>query len=856
MFPDTQVGVTSSPKSVTVLNEGGADLTFSSLPTVNGANGGDFAVDQTTATACGTTTSLPTGATCTVTATFTPTDINTRTATLRIVTNGGTMTVPLTGTSSITADGTFDPVRLPHAIDVFPVRDYVGGAGFAPTDRVQMQVFRNNVLIGESQIATPVDVDLTDLKFDGFVEVNHVGGVCWSGSTPDIQTGDVVRAVRMNVSLTVLGTDQTHVQGVDVTMPATAVNANTVVMTGRAVDVFTGQPLAAGSFEPRITSTTTLFDLNGRRDVRGLDGVVTMNGSEWTATFSGLTAADVTRMVTGDSKVVWLGRNAAALNELTHSEFGEIPGPDPLCAPTAPFNQAEPVLAPALLNTGYSGVGTPGVVATATFTNPGPGAISMAVGAVEGLNAGDFQVVGGSCGIALAANASCTINVRLTASALGTRVASLPVTHTGANGISHLLLQGIGVSAPTITMVAPSPAGHGSVITVTGSALTSTTGVTVGGAPAVFAVIGDTTVTAVVPAAAAPAAGVAVTVTTAGGNATNSTLTVLPDPPTITTVSPSTGIINASVIITGANFNGASVAFNGVAASVLAGSSNTRINTRVPVGATTGNITVTTGSGVATAPFTVIPGPLLTSFTPATDGRGAQVVLNGANFTATTTVSFTISNGGTVNATPTVLSATQIRVTVPNTAVQGPVRVSNTAGSSSLEFVVELAPTISSFTPTQAGVGATVTINGNNFRTTNRVQFNGRNATFTVVSPTQLTAVVPAGATTGRISVGNQWGSGTSAANFTVIPAPTITSFTPVTGTRGVTVVTVTGTGLNFVNAASLVQGLTVVPVTITSLTATQLRFTIPAATTVGLYNIRVTSLGGTATSVANLTVS
>jgi hypothetical protein len=277
----------------------------------------------------------------------------------------------------------------------------------------------------------------------------------------------------------------------------------------------------------------------------------------------------------------------------------------------------------------------------------------------------------------------------------------------------------------------------------------------------------------------------------------------------------------------------------------------------VPAGATTGNITVTTISGVATAPFTVIPGPTLASFTPTTARRGAVVALNGANFTAATTVTFTIATGGTVNAPITLVSSTQINVTVPATAVQGPVRVSNTAGSSSLEFVVELAPAVTAFAPTQAAVGATVTITGNNFRTTSKVQFNGRNAiTFNVLSPTQLTVVVPAGATTGRISVSNTWGSGTSAGNFTVIPAPTITSFTPAAGTRGVTAVTVTGTGLNFVTSASLVQGVTVVPVVITSLTATQLRFTIPAGMNAGLFTIRANSLGGTANSAGALTVS
>ena len=173
---------------------------------------------------------------------------------------------------------------------------------------------------------------------------------------------------------------------------------------------------------------------------------------------------------------------------------------------------------------------------------------------------------------------------------------------------------------------------------------------------------------------------------------------------------------------------------------------------------------------------------------------------------------------------------------------------------------MQIAPSIISFNPIQNGVGATVTINGNNFRTTSRVQFNGRNATsFNVISPTQITAVVPIGATTGRISITNQWGSTTSAANFTVVAAPTIAGFTPAAGARGVTQITVTGTNFAFVvqpNGVVLVQGATSIPVTVISRTATQLRFTIPSGTATGVYRIRISSAGGSATSAATLTVN
>jgi uncharacterized repeat protein (TIGR02543 family) len=79
------------------------------------------------------------------------------------------------------------------------------------------------------------------------------------------------------------------------------------------------------------------------------------------------------------------------------------------------------------------------------------------------------------------------------------------------------------------------------------------------------------------------------------------------------------------------------------------------------------------------------------------------------------------------------------------------------------------APTISSFTPTTGLVGATVTINGNNFSDATGVVFNGTAANFTVNSNTQITATVPAGATTGKISVTKGSGAGLSVEVFNVI---------------------------------------------------------------------------------------
>jgi len=80
-------------------------------------------------------------------------------------------------------------------------------------------------------------------------------------------------------------------------------------------------------------------------------------------------------------------------------------------------------------------------------------------------------------------------------------------------------------------------------------------------------------------------------------------------------------------------------------------------------------------------------------------------------------------------------------------------------------------PTISSFTPTTAAAGATVTITGTNFTDATAVSFGGTAAaSFSVVSATSITAVVASG-TTGSVSVTTPGGT-VSLAGFTFAMVP------------------------------------------------------------------------------------
>ena len=334
------------------------------------------------------------------------------------------------------------------------------------------------------------------------------------------------------------------------------------------------------------------------------------------------------------------------------------------------------------------------------------------------------------------------------------------------------------VPAPTLTGINPASGPVGTSVTLTGTGLSGATAVRFNGTAAVFNVDSATQITATVPAGATSGT---VAVTTPGGSATSvASFSVTPSPiPTLSGFAPASGPVGTSVTLTGTGFTGATaVAFNG-AAAVFSVVSPTSITTTVPAGATGGAIAVTTPGGTATsvASFAVIPAPTLTGFTPGSGPVATSVTLTGTGLTGASAVRF--------NGTAAVFgvdSATQITATVPAGATSGKIAVTTPGGgaTSASSFSVIPAPTLSGFTPGSGPVGATVTLTGSGFSGATAVAFNGVSAAvFTVVSPTQITATVPAGATSGTIAVTTPGGSATSAASFTVVPAPTLTGFTP-----------------------------------------------------------------------------
>lgn len=363
-------------------------------------------------------------------------------------------------------------------------------------------------------------------------------------------------------------------------------------------------------------------------------------------------------------------------------------------------------------------------------------------------------------GVAASAITSITANrVQAVVSATAT---TGPITVTTAGGTGTTLANFITGTAPFATDFSPVLGAPGTIVTINGINFTGTSAVRFNGVSAAFSVTAATQIQATVPASATTGP---ISITTSAGSHTNATnFTVTGSGPFITSYSVTNGPRGATVQLTGVNFTGATaVRFGGVASTNFFSSAATQISADVPPGALTGPISVTTALGLHTNATTFFVPPVLASITPFGTNVGGTVTLTGANFTGTTAVEI---NG--VAAPFTVNSNSQVTVTVPTNATTGTLRLVAPAGVFLTPGTFAVIPRVDSFTPTLGPAGTSVTIRGHTFTNVTAVRFNGVSAAFTVNSTTNITATVPAGSSTGPITVVTTSGTGASATNFTV----------------------------------------------------------------------------------------
>jgi large repetitive protein len=259
----------------------------------------------------------------------------------------------------------------------------------------------------------------------------------------------------------------------------------------------------------------------------------------------------------------------------------------------------------------------------------------------------------------------------------------------------------------------------------------------------------------------------------------NISVGALPPPPAVTAVSPTSGPTSGGsvVTITGTGFTGAtSVKFGNTAATNFSINNDTNITATAPAGtAGTVDVTVVGPGGISATgsadqfTYTPPPVPTVTGVSPTSGPNtgGTPVTITGTGFTGATAVHFGSGN----TATFTVTNDTTIAATAPPNATLGAVDItvttpggtSATSTADQFTFVTPPPPTVTAVTP-NAGPGLTsVTIAGTNFSGATAVNFGANSSSFTVDSPTQITATAPSGPTSGTVDVTVTTPGGTSA---------------------------------------------------------------------------------------------
>jgi len=438
---------------------------------------------------------------------------------------------------------------------------------------------------------------------------------------------------------------------------------------------------------------------------------------------------------------------------------------------------------------------------------------------------------------------------------------------------------------PSISSLSPSagPIAGGTSVTVLGTDFGSGARVAFGTTPArVLSVTAGSIVVALTPAHAVGAVDLVVTnpdgqsARVAGGFIFEEPPTL--PPPSVLSVSPSSGLATGgtTVTIAGANFvAGAAVEFGTVAAAVNAvlpgaitavtpahAAGQVDVLVRNPDGR---SASVANGFTFQdSAPPPPGPAPVLASVTPTagTTLGGTDVTVSGTNFASGATVFI----GGAVAAVTGAAAGSLTVATPPHAAGAADVTVVNPDGGTGTlpgAFTYQAppppAPTVSGVAPTTGPTagGTTVTVTGTNFASGATVSFGGAAGTATVQSATSITVTTPARAAgAAGVTVRNPDGGSFTLANAFTFEAPTtgtpptISSLSPDHGpSAGGTTCVVSGTG--FVAGTAVVFGGT--PATLTPgtvITATSMSVTVPAHA-VGVVDVSVVNPGGLTTTRA-----
>ncbi|MEZ0539341.1 IPT/TIG domain-containing protein [Fibrella arboris] len=327
-------------------------------------------------------------------------------------------------------------------------------------------------------------------------------------------------------------------------------------------------------------------------------------------------------------------------------------------------------------------------------------------------------------------------------------------------------------------------------------------------------------------------------------------------PPELWSVSPNKFDIGRPVELKGAQFGNNPVVTFGQAETAIQAtvqsSSDASLIVLVPRIATgPTQIQVANSQGLSSpVSFTVIqPQPTLSAdnaILPTNAAAGATIRISGNNLDRLQSVRFDTTQASSF----TVVSPSEVLVTISPQQPRGFAKLTLvTEGGiiSGFTYLVAGTPEITGFSPKRVRVGQEITIQGR-YLADGQVRINRAtpDPTTTRITDTEIKVIVPADATTGRLSVTVfDRLTGLSADSLYIAGAPAITGNpSPMEGITGDKVML---TGLNFRDITSVSFGTTAAQFRIVS--DTQLEVTVPARSQSGDVTISISGVGGSASA-------
>jgi hypothetical protein len=335
-----------------------------------------------------------------------------------------------------------------------------------------------------------------------------------------------------------------------------------VVSNGTNVDSVTkyqsfNLPVIVSSFTPQIAGTGNIVTITGM-NFTGANSV----------RFGGVAASGYT-VVSSTKITATVGAGASGdVKVTTPTGSGSLPGFIFLPPPTLTS------LTPATATAG------------ATVTITGTNLINVSVVKFGGINAVSFTEVSPT-----------TITAVIPSGPSG----AVSVTTQGGTAT----LNGY-VALPTVTSFTPTQGTYGTTITITGTSLSGTTAVSLGGTPvASFTVVSNSNITATIGAGASGD----VMVTKLGGSSSLAGFVWI-SPPVVSSFSPLSGSVGSTVNIVGSGFNPVpanNIVYFGAVRALVTSASTTSLTVTVPIGATYEPISVSSNGLIAysSRPFTV-----------------------------------------------------------------------------------------------------------------------------------------------------------------------------------------------------------------------------------------------------------